>query len=78
MRSGKVILGLLASTATGALLGILFTPEKGSDIRKKISEKSVDYADTVKGKFSGVVRNISDKYEGAKKDITGFVKRGKC
>lgn len=78
MRSGKVLLGLLAGTATGALLGILFTPKKGSDIRKKISEKSVDYKDSVKEKFNGVVRNISGKYEGAKEGITGFVKRGKC
>ena len=30
MDSGKVVLGVLAGVAAGAILGILFAPEKGS------------------------------------------------
>lgn len=42
MKSVKVFLGLLAGFAAGALIGILFSPEKKSKIKKeKIkSEKS--------------------------------------
>lgn len=35
MNSGKVVLGALAGLAAGALLGILFAPDKGSETRKK-------------------------------------------
>jgi gas vesicle protein len=45
MSSGKVILGILAGAAAGALLGILFAPEKGSTTRKKILSKGEEYAD---------------------------------
>jgi len=48
MNSGKVLLGVLAGLAAGALLGVLFAPEKGSDTRKKISKKGEDYADSLK------------------------------
>jgi gas vesicle protein len=36
MNSGKVLLGLFAGIAAGALLGILFAPEKGVGNPKKI------------------------------------------
>lgn len=40
MKSGKVLLGVLAGLATGAALGILFAPDKGSATRKKISKRA--------------------------------------
>ena len=39
MKSGKILLGIMAGTAAGALLGILFAPEKGPVTRKKILKK---------------------------------------
>ena len=36
MKAGKVFLGVLAGVAAGAVLGILFAPDKGSKTRKKI------------------------------------------
>ena len=39
MKTGKVLLGLLAGIATGALMGILFAPEKGEVTRKRIFGK---------------------------------------
>ena len=35
MSKGKLLLGVLAGVAAGALLGILMAPDKGSETRKK-------------------------------------------
>jgi gas vesicle protein len=63
MSSGKVLLGILAGAAAGAMLGILFAPEKGATTRKKILSKGEDYADELKEKFGEFVDTVSDKYE---------------
>lgn len=39
MNSGKIALGILAGALAGTVLGVLFAPAKGSDIRKKIYKK---------------------------------------
>ena len=41
MNSGsKVLLGVLAGAATGAILGVLFAPERGEETRRKISRRA--------------------------------------
>ena len=68
MKSGKVLLGLLAGVAIGATLGILFAPDKGSATRKKISRKSDAYADELEKKFNEFIDSITEKYEEVKKE----------
>ena len=63
MSSGKVLLGLLAGAAAGAMMGILFAPEKGTTTRKKIASKGEEYADDLKEKFGEFVDNVAEKYE---------------
>ena len=75
MSSGKVLLGVLAGVAAGAMLGILFAPEKGSDTRKKISKKGEDYVDTLKEKFNVFLNNASDKFEKIKEDVSEFAEK---
>ena len=69
MSSGKVILGVLAGMAAGAVLGILFAPDKGSETRRKIVEAGEDYADAVKEKFNQMVDNVNEKFEKVKDDV---------
>jgi len=76
MSSGKVLLGLLAGVAAGALLGVLFAPDKGTVTRKKISKKGEDYADSLKEKFDEFLETISDKFEEVKEDVSDFTKQG--
>jgi gas vesicle protein len=65
MSSGKVLLGVLAGVAAGALIGILFAPDKGTETRKKIVRKSEDYVDEVKDKFNGLVDDMIRKMDKA-------------
>lgn len=78
MSSGKVLLGVLAGVAAGALLGILFAPEKGSVTRKKILDKGEDYADALKNKFNEFVDHVSDKFEGVKENLSGHAQKAKA
>ena len=50
MSSGKVLASVLAGAAAGAILGILFAPDKGTETRRKIAEKGTDLRDSVNDK----------------------------
>lgn len=64
MSSGKLLLGVLAGAAAGALFGILFAPDKGTETRRKIAKKGEDYVDDVKGKFNELIDDLTKKMEG--------------
>jgi gas vesicle protein len=68
MKSGKVFLGVLAGLAAGAMLGVLFAPDKGSVTRKKISGKAEALADEMKEKFNEFLDSISEKFNQANKE----------
>lgn len=78
MSTGKVLLGVLAGVAAGAMLGILFAPEKGTVTRRKIVKKGEDYADTLKDKFDEFVDKMTEKYEEVKEDVTDFAEKSKA
>lgn len=77
MKSGKVLLGILAGVAGGAVLGILFAPEKGKRTRKNIMDKSSDYADDLKEKFNDYTNSMSKKYEKAWHEAEAIIAEGK-
>ena len=63
MESSKIAAGVLLGVGVGALLGILFAPEKGSRTRQRIMDKSQDYIDDLKGKIDEVFHNASEQYD---------------
>jgi len=66
MSSGKILLGVLAGVAAGALIGILFAPEKGTETRKKIVEKGEDYVDGMSKKFNNMLDDLAQKMDATK------------
>lgn len=59
MKTSNTILGIIGAAAAGALLGVLFAPDKGSKTRQKIADKSKDYKDEIKGKLENIASTIS-------------------
>lgn len=78
MKSGKILVGILAGAVGGALLGILFSPEKGSRLRRNMKHKSEDYADDLKDKFNDFVDTISSDYKKAWRETGTFFADGKA
>lgn len=71
MNPNKIIIGVLAGLAAGALLGILYAPAKGSDTRKKITKSGRDLTDAVKEKYNDIRETISGQFIGRKGKVSG-------
>lgn len=65
--TGKVLAGLITGAAIGAVAGILFSPDKGSVLRKKIGDKAKasgeNLKETVSTKFEEVKDYVSEKID---------------
>ncbi len=68
--NGNTVLGILAGTAVGAILGILFAPDKGENTRKKIAESAentknnlVETASDLKGRIANSVLHGKETLE---------------
>jgi len=63
--SNKILTSLGAGVLVGAVLGILFAPDKGTETRKKISGQGKKIVDDVQNKF----RRGRDKFNDLKDDL---------
>jgi len=73
MSTGKVVLGVIAGAATGALLGILYAPARGAITRRSICLKGEMGLDDLKDNFSEFIDTITDRFEKVKEDVNDLV-----
>jgi gas vesicle protein len=60
----KIILGLVGAAAAGVVVGLLLAPEKGTELRSKISQKAGGWADHLTDLFAnakGEIENLAGK-----------------
>lgn len=60
----KILIALGAGAVVGGVLGILFAPKKGSELRKDISDKGKKFSDDMKTKY----REGKEKLNGLRKN----------
>jgi len=77
MNAGNVVIGVVAGLATGALLGVLFAPDKGYKTRKRIGRETEKITDDMTDKFQEFVDSITDRFDKVKEDVTNFAEKAK-
>jgi gas vesicle protein len=68
--SAKILAALGAGLAAGAILGVLFAPDKGAETRKKINQQGQKLTDAVKDKFN----KGKEKLNGLKEELNEKIK----
>ena len=68
MKNSGIIIGIVAAATAGLILGMLFAPEKGKDIRKSIKDAAGDWTKKIgdlltdsKEELKGAKNSFSDK-----------------
>ncbi|MEO7046825.1 MAG: YtxH domain-containing protein [Ferruginibacter sp.] len=77
MSSSKLLSGVLLGAAAGAVLGILFAPDKGTETRKKIAKKGGDLGDNIKSKFNELGEALQEKYDNIRGEANDLMEKGK-
>ncbi|WP_010135416.1 YtxH domain-containing protein [Ochrovirga pacifica] len=68
-------LGVLAGMATGALVGVLFAPNKGSKTRKMIKEKISETGDLIADEAVNLRDNVADTISTKKETLEEEIDR---
>ena len=78
--NSKVVLGIVTAAAAGAVIGMLFAPEKGTELRGKVRDTAnglaSDLLDSIqrgRDQYANVVDDVEDKAKELKSKAVGKV-----
>ena len=77
MSKKKKILGVLTSVAIGAVIGVLFAPDKGAVTRKRFSRKRFAYDDELEKKFNDLIDSITQQFENVVREVNQMAEESK-
>lgn len=63
MKTNKIITAIVSGLGVGAILGILFAPDKGCNTRRKMAKKGNDLKNGIKDGVNSLVSSLENKYE---------------
>ena len=75
MSTKKLLIGVLAGAAVGAIAGILFAPDKGSSTRRRFKRKSFDYTDELEEKFNDLIDNITEQFQTVVEEVNQMAEK---
>ncbi|CAN5469195.1 hypothetical protein BH11BAC2_BH11BAC2_14180 [soil metagenome] len=77
MSTGKIIVGLVAGASLGAVIAVLFAPDKGVNTRKKIKQVGEDYFHDFTNKIEDVLLSATNEFEYVKSEAENLLEKGK-
>jgi gas vesicle protein len=62
MSAKKIMVGFSIGAVLGALLGIMYAPEKGSITRRRFSKTGYNYSEDLEEKFNNLIDEITEQF----------------
>ena len=75
-KSGNTVLGLLAGTAIGALVGILFAPDQGSKTRQRLADEALAARDKMNHEAHDLKERVSSSAQDLKDKVNSSMNKG--
>ena len=74
--TSKLLLAIIGAAAAGAIIGMLVAPEKGSDLRRKISDTAGDWSSQLSQLLASGKAQLDNLKQTAKNEVENLTSEG--